>query len=217
MTRPEGGIRPMAGLERLRRPVAARPAAERCEICGKPVGPGHSHVADLDQRAVRCACQGCYLLFTHPGAARGRYRAIPSRYRYDPAPQLTAEQWAALGVPVRIAFFFRHSALGQYVCHYPGSAGVAEAAIPQQAWAGVLAANPGMAADLEPDVEALLVRRHASGGFELYAVPIDACYELAGLVRVHWKESQGGPQVWADIETLLGRLRARSAAPGGPA
>ncbi|MDQ1651894.1 MAG: hypothetical protein QOI35_1094 [Cryptosporangiaceae bacterium] len=208
----------MAALERLRRPVAAaEPPVEHCEICGKPVGPAHSHVADLDQRAVRCACQGCYLLFTHPGAARGRYRAIPSRYRYDPAPRLTAGQWAELGVPVRIAFFFRHTALGQYVCHYPGAAGAAEASIPQETWAGVLAANPAMADGLEPDVEALLVWRRSTGDFELYAVPIDACYELAGLVRVNWKDAEGGPRVWADIEAFLGRLRARSGALGGPA
>jgi hypothetical protein len=205
--------RPLAGLQRLRQPAPARPAVERCDLCGEQVPPGHSHVADLDKRAVRCACQGCYLLFTHPGAARGRFKAIPQRYRYEPAPQLTAEQWAALGIPVRIAFFFHHSSLGQYVCHYPGAGGAAEATIPQQTWTDVLAANPSVA-DLEPDVEALLVWRRDDRSFEAFAVPIDACYELAGLVRIGWKGAHGGSAVWADIEAFLGRLRDRGATPG---
>ena len=36
---------------------------------------------------------------------------------------------------------------------------------------------------MEPDVEALLVRRERDASFECYLVPIDACYELTGIVR----------------------------------
>ena len=45
---------------------------------------------------------------------------------------------------------------------------------------------------LEPDVEALLVRRGDAGavaGRRALLVPVDACYRLVGLVRLHWKGS----------------------------
>ncbi len=45
-------------------------------------------------------------------------------------------------------------------------------------------ANPALA-DLEPDVEAFLVRADRSvGGAECFVVPIDACYELVGRLRM---------------------------------
>jgi len=64
------------------------------------------------------------------------------------------------------------------------------------------------------DVEAALVRRH-EGAFECFVVPIDACYELVGLVRSHWTGVAGGAEVWARIEAFFDRLRERSASPGG--
>src|SRR5207244_12105985 len=93
----------LAGLQRLRQPRAPVRAGERCELCGTDIADVHGHIADLQERGVLCACRSCYLLFTQDGAGRGRYRAIPERYRYDPAPQLTDAQWDELQIPVRIA------------------------------------------------------------------------------------------------------------------
>ena len=53
-------------------------------MCAEPVGDGHSHVVNLDSRQIMCTCRACYLLFTHQGAAGGRYRAVPDRYLHDP-------------------------------------------------------------------------------------------------------------------------------------
>jgi hypothetical protein len=72
----------------------------------------------------------------------------------------------------------------------------------------VVAANPAMT-DLAPDVEALLVRR-TGDGFECYLVPIDACYELVGLVRLHWKGFDGGQEAWEAIDGFFDAVRERS-------
>jgi len=63
--------------------------------------------------------------------------------------------------------------------------------------------------DLTPDVEALLVQR-AGEGFECFLVPIDACYELVGLVRMHWKGFDGGEEAWEAIGGFFDAVRERS-------
>ena len=94
---------------------AAAQAEEACELCAAPIGPAHGHLADLENSTLNCACRACYLLFTEPGAGRGRYRAVPDRYLRDPARPLTAAEWAGLDVPVGLAFFLHSSQRGQ-VC-----------------------------------------------------------------------------------------------------
>jgi hypothetical protein len=191
--------------------VGEKPKAapgEACEMCAEPVGDGHSHVVNLDSRQILCTCRACYLLFTHQGAAGGRYRAVPDRYPRDPSFSLGEGQWEALQIPVRVAFFFNNSDMGRVVAFYPSPAGATESLLPLEAWADVVAANPVMT-DLAPDVEALLVQR-AGDGFECFLVPIDACYELVGLVRMHWKGFDGGEEAWAAIDAFFERVRERS-------
>ena len=43
----------------------------------------------------------------------------------------------------------------------------------------------------EPDVEALLVNR-VGAVREYFIVPIDECYKLVGLIRLHWRGLSGG-------------------------
>ena len=183
-------------------------AGERCELCTTPVGEPHGHVVQLDSRRLLCTCRACYLLFTHEGAAGGRYRAVPDRYLYDPAFALSEAQWDAVQIPVRTAFFFRNSSLGRWVAFYPSPAGATESLLPLETWEEVLAANPRMA-EAAPDVEALLVHRGPER-FECWLVPIDACYELVGRVRLHWKGFDGGQEVWEQIEAFFAGLRERS-------
>jgi hypothetical protein len=181
---------------------------EACEMCAEPIGDGHSHVVNLDSRNILCTCRACYLLFTHQGAAGGRYRAVPDRYLHDPSFKLDDVQWEALQIPVRVAFFFDNSAMGQVVAFYPSPAGATESLLPLEAWADVVAANPALT-DLAPDVEALLVQRTGEG-FECFLIPIDACYELVGLVRMHWKGFDGGQEAWEAIDGFFDRLREQS-------
>jgi hypothetical protein len=165
-------------------------------------------VADLTGRTVLCACTACYLLFTADGAARGRYRAIPDRYRYDPAFRITAAQWNTLAIPVDLVFVFHHSGQDRAVAFYPSPAGATESLLPLATWAELTAANP-IVADLRPDVEAVLLRRGAAG-VEAYLLPIDACYDLVGRVRLHWRGFDGGEAVWREVEAFFADLRERA-------
>jgi Family of unknown function (DUF5947) len=188
-----------------------RPVGEHCEMCGENVLEQHAHVVDLDTRRLLCACRPCMLLFTAAGAGRGNFRAVPERYLTDPQFLLDAAQWEQLQVPVSMAFFFHNSVLDRVVAHYPSPAGATESLLDLAAWEEVVAANP-LAAALAPDVEALVVRRaeRGEGQDECYLVPIDACYELVGRLRMHWSGFDGGAEVRADLESFFADLRDRA-------
>jgi hypothetical protein len=209
------------GLRRFREPYQpyqpsprspARAAGERCEMCAEPIGADHGHVVNVESRALMCTCPACRLLFTHDAA--GRYRAVPDRYLYAPSFRMSAADWDELQIPVRTAFFFRNSALGRTVAFYPSPAGATESLLPLDTWERVLAANPAVA-DSEPDVEALLIDRGPQG-FSCHLVPIDACYRLVGLVRLHWKGFDGGQEAWDAIDGFFAGLRERSQVVPGP-
>jgi hypothetical protein len=204
---------PAGGLRRfLERPRPRPRPGEVCELCGEQIPDQHSHVVNLDARNLMCTCRACYLLFTARGAAGGRYLAVPDRYLYDPAAAIEPAQWDAIQIPVNMAFFFVNSALSRFVAFYPSPAGATESMLELDTWAEILAANPELA-DPEPDVEALLVRKAPRGegeGFECWLVPIDACYELVGRVKKHWKGFDGGAELWEDLNGFLDRLRQRA-------
>jgi Family of unknown function (DUF5947) len=206
-----------AGRERYERAAAegpVRPADERCEMCAEPIGEPHGHVANLEDRRILCTCRPCTLLFTHAGAGserRGdgdapvrRFRTVPERYRYDPDFAMSEADWDELAIPVRMAFFFRNSGMGRTVAFYPSPGGATESELPLDAWVRILAANAAVA-DVEPDVEALLIDRETGA----YLVPIDACYALVGLVRLYWKGFDGGEEAWRRIDAFFAGLRDR--------
>lgn len=186
---------------------------EECEFCTEALPAEHSHVADVEVRSVKCSCRGCYLLFSSEGAAAGRYRAIPDGAVFDPSFVLTAAQWDALQVPVGICFFFHNSSLGKTVAFYPSPAGATESLLPLDVWDELSDANPALRAML-PDVQALLVRRPSRGDVgsdnECYVVPIDACYELVGIIRRTWKGFDGGEEAHTAIDGFFSHLRERS-------
>lgn len=181
---------------------------QRCEMCAEPIGEWHGHVVDIEGRGLMCTCRPCALLFTKEGAALGRYKAVPERYRHATDVPLAAATWDSIGIPVAMAFFFANSALGHTVAFYPSPAGATESLLSLDAWKDLLAATPALA-DVKPDVEALLVHKTDSG-FECFLVPIDACYTLVGLVRMHWKGFDGGEEAWTAIHEFFDGLRERS-------
>jgi hypothetical protein len=190
----------------------ATPQGEVCELCSVGIGDEHPHVVNLERRNLLCTCRPCYLLFTPDGAGRGNFRAVPNRYlAADQA--LSQQQWDALQVPVGMAFFFRNSLLGRMVALYPGPAGATESLLDLHAWNDIASSTP-LAAEMQDDVEALIVRRDRENdqrhGPETFLVPIDACYELVGLLRLHWTGFDGGPEARADIDAFFERVRARA-------
>lgn len=187
------------------------PAEERCELCAVPIGPDHGHVVDLHNRQLMCGCRPCTLLFTRTGAGGGRYRAVPERVLRDPGLALTDADWEALQIPVGMAFFFRNSSMDKVVAFYPSPAGATESELSLSTWEDGLGRSR-LAAALEDDVEALLVRRSrtasAEDRYDVFLAPIDACYELVGRVRAHWRGFDGGSEAWAAIDDVFDRLRA---------
>lgn len=195
------------GLARFLRPPEQAPE-RACEMCGADFGEKHQHVVDLESRNLVCTCRACYLLFTHEGAAQGRYKAVPDRLLHDPSPALDEAAWDELQVPVRIAFFFYNSQLGRIVGFYPSPAGATESLLPLNAWDALAETNPMFGA-IEPDVEAILLE-HSRRGSQAFLVPIDVCYELVGLMRLKWKGFDGGEVAQHAIDAFLESLRARS-------
>lgn len=187
----------------------SRPLGEYCEMCGADVPGEHSHVVDLDTRRLLCTCRPCALLFTAAGAGRGNFRSVPDRYLTDPQFRINAGRWEELQVPVSVAFFFHNSVLDRVVAHYPSPAGATESLLDLSAWAAIVGENP-LAAALEPDVEALVVRRDRDAAHEYYVVPIDTCYELVGRVRMHWSGFDGGAEVRADLDAFFADVRSRA-------
>lgn len=192
--------------------AAREPVIPRCELCNQPISDEHGHVVDLNNRGLKCTCRPCYILFTPEGSGGQRFRAVPDRYRYMPRFRMADATWDEIGIPVRMAFFFHNSAIHETVAFYPSPAGATESLLPLEAWQEVMAANPELA-DILDDVEALLVNRAdrgANGGFECYAVPIDACYHLVGIVKMRWKGFDGGEEAWQAINEFFAELRERS-------
>ncbi|MET7455662.1 DUF5947 family protein [Streptomyces sp. NPDC005574] len=196
------GARP--GAPGLRRFLDERPPArERCELCAVTLtGTDHRHLVDVDRRALVCACVPCALLMEQPGAASaGRFRAVPARYLTDPDHHLDEGAWERLQIPVGVAFFFHNAALDRLVALYPSPAGATESELDPATWTDVLG-DSRLAAMLESDVEALLLRR-VDGRCVCYLVPIDVCYELVGRMRLLWQGFDGGAEARAALDTFF--------------
>lgn len=197
----------LASLARPAPPPAAT-AAARCELCGGVLPDEHRHVADVEARTLLCACRSCVVLLARPGAGGRHFRLVPERVVRLDGFRLAEEQWASLRLPVELAFFFRSTPAGRVVGFYPSPLGATESQLELDAWQTLEDENP-ILRELEPDVEALLVDR-ARGAREHFLVPIDRCYELVALIRAHWRDLAGGPQVWDEIAQFFERLRAQA-------
>jgi len=184
--------------------------AGRCDICGGPLAEHHAHVLRRDPRGVLCGCSPCAALFRDPAASGGRMRTVPDRVLSDARASVPDAQWAALGVPVGLAFFVVDSRTGQCTGHCPSPAGPVEIEIDPAAWDAIAVRLPLVRA-MQADVEALLVHRPRSGDTTVLVAPIDACYALTGTVRMHWRGFDGGDEAKRAIDTAVAALRARSA------
>ena len=190
-------------------PPAPPPAPEeKCEMCGEVIPAEHAHVADLQDSSLLCTCRACYLLFTPVEAGRGRYRAVPDRYLADPAHPLSPGDWEDLEIPVALAFFLRSSQQEEVAAFYPSPAGATECRLDLAAWDRVAAGHPLLTA-ADTDVEALLIAK-TDDTVEHFLVPIDACYELAGRMRLTWRGFDGGSEARQSIDEFLTGVRSRA-------
>ncbi len=199
--------RSFAALRSFARPPAPAVALEHCELCSVALAPAHRHLLEMKTRKVWCACDSCALRFD--GLLGGRFKVIPRDPRSLPLFEMTDAEWEDLSLPIGMAFFFHSTPAGRMMALYPSPAGATESLLPLTAWEALVEKNPPLAA-LEPDVEALLVNR-VSEARDYFIAPIDACFELVGTIRIHWRGLSGGDDVWREIASYFARLSERAA------
>ena len=209
----EHSAAPLDILRQFARKREMRPAEEQCELCSAEIAADHRHLLELSRRTLICVCRPCSILFGDPGSGGGKYKLVSSRYLFLPDFQMTDEQWDELTIPVNMAYMFHSTLANHVVAFYPSPAGAMESMLSLEGWDALVSNNPVLN-DLEPDVEALLINRVQNRGGdsyrEHYVVPIDACYELVGLIRLKWKGLSGGEEVWKAIAEYFTGLRKRA-------
>jgi hypothetical protein len=155
---------------------------------------------------ITCACDPCALRFEL--VLDGRYKLIPRDAHALPDFQLDDAQWEDFALPIDLAFIVHSTPAKRTLALYPSPAGATESLLPLSAWDAFVTANPALA-QMQADVEALLVNR--VGERRLYYIaPIDVCFQLVGLMRIHWRGLSGGEEVWREIDAFFARLADRA-------
>jgi len=188
--------------------LARRPVErEACEFCSLSLPPSHRHLVEVAAHRIVCACDACALRFDN---VIGRWKLIPRDSRRIDSFRMTDAQWESLSLPIGLAFFSLSTATGKVTAMYPSPAGATESLVPLSNWAALVEQNVALA-QMQPDVEALLVNRLKERR-EYFLAAIDTCYELVGIVRLHWRGFSGGDRVWDELDRFFERLRG-SASP----
>jgi hypothetical protein len=199
-----------SGFDKLRQFARRDRPLERCELCSVGLSPAHPHLIELAQRRLLCTCDACAILFSGQGV---KFKRVPRRVRSLSGFQLTDAEWNGLMVPINMVFFFESSIEDRVIALYPSPAGATESLLALESWNEIVERNPVLK-EMESDVEGLLVNRLGySRGFsaaEYYLLPIDECYKLVGLIRMHWKGLSGGTEVWRELGDFFSSLKVRS-------
>jgi hypothetical protein len=183
-------------------------AQEHCELCGEPIPSEHRHLLEAATRAILCVCRPCSILFDREAASEGRYRLIPDRHLFLEDFEMDDARWDSLRIPVDMAFFFHSAPAERVVAFYPSPMGPTESLLKLGTWEELEGKNPVLKG-MKRDVEALLVNR-VRGAREHFLVPMDECYSLVGLIRLHWRGLSGGKEVWEEIDRFFEKLKKRS-------
>lgn len=192
---------PLEALRRFARPTVAA-EVEECDFCSVPLPPTHRHLLETGTRKIICACDACALRFDN---VVGRFKLVPRDSHRLSDFRLTDAQWESFSLPIALAFFYRDSAANKVIALYPSPAGAMESLLPISSWERVVSDNR-ILGEMQPDVEALLVNR-LNDRREFYLAPIDVCFELVGLIRMHWRGFSGGDKVWHEIEQFFQRFK----------
>ena len=205
---------PAAGNESafavLRQFARKRRVGEVCELCSSGLATEHQHLIEPAARKLVCVCEACAILFS--SQASSRFRRVPRRIRFLPGFQISDAQWEGLMIPIELAFFFKSESTGKVSAFYPGPAGAIESLLSLETWTDIEDENPALR-ELQPEVEALIANRVGANrgtAAQYYIAPIDECYKLVGLIRLHWHGLSGGTEVWREVGNFFASLKERT-------
>jgi hypothetical protein len=200
------GQAPSNWVATIKRFVKAGFPVERCELCAEEIPANHGHLVEIATRRFLCSCESC----AQSLGAGDKFRLVAPKTELLYDFHLTDSEWDAMRLPTDIVFFFLSAKDKRPVAIYPSPAGGLESALSLEAWSQLVVANPTLA-DMNPDVEALLVNR-TEGAREYYRVSIDRCYALIGLIRTRWSGLSGGADVWDEIRRFFTSLNEADSA-----
>ncbi|HET7625003.1 MAG TPA: DUF5947 family protein [Verrucomicrobiae bacterium] len=187
----------------LRKFAQPRGQAERCEFCSLELNSEHRHVLETATRKISCACDSCALRFDN---VVGQWKLIPRDARRLPDFQMTDPQWESFSLPINLAFFFHSTPAKKIIALFPSPAGATESLVQLTTWETLVLENPVLS-EIQSDIEALLVNRLNSSR-DYFLAPIDVCFELVGIIRLHWRGLSGGEKVRTEIEKFFAKLNS---------
>jgi hypothetical protein len=182
------------------------PPAEHCELCSQELPAEHAHLLQPDTGKLVCSCDVCAVLFSS-GESK-RYKRVPRDIETLSGFVISEEQWADFRLPINLMFFVASTPAQRILAYYPSPAGAVESLLSLEAWDALVEVNPVLAT-FECDVEALLVNR-VNGERAYFRAPIDECFKLVGIIRIHWRGLSGGTEVWDEVSRFFTYLRERS-------
>ncbi len=189
--------------------IAARSGVEDdewCDLCKTTIPADHRHLLNLIERRIECVCESCWAL----RSGDAEYRPVGGRTLWLSSLEIPEEVWASFQVPIGLAFFMESSIAGCVVALYPSPAGATESELHFSSWSRMVQLNP-LLADLEPDIEGLIVNRLSDP--PCYAIaPIDRCYALTGAIKVNWEGISGGSKVGEAVAAFFEELQSQAVA-----
>ena len=197
---------PMMPVDATGGPGAGAAGTEVCDLCGISIPDDHRHLLHLVERRIVCSCEACWAM----RAAEGDYRPTGNRTLWLPDLDVPDDLWASFQIPIGLSFFMESTVTACVVAMYPSPAGATESELHFESWNRMLELNPVLR-DLEPDIEGLMVNRLADPRVYVIA-PIDRCYELTGLIKVHWEGISGGTGVEQAVAEFFEDLRGKAVA-----
>ncbi len=200
------GLRGLASAQSAAAPAppTVAPDGESCDLCGVGIGEDHRHLLHLSERRIVCSCEACWAM----RAGEGDYRPTGNRTVWLPDLDLPDDLWASFQIPIGLAFFMSSTVTACVVAMYPSPAGATESELHFETWARMVELNPVLA-DLEPDIEGLIVNRLIDP--PSYAIaPIDRCYALTGAIKATWEGISGGTGVDRAVTRFFEDLRAQA-------
>jgi Family of unknown function (DUF5947) len=184
--------------------LPARAIEELCDLCRTTVPEDHRHLLNLVERRIECVCESCWAL----RSGDAEYRPTGGRTLWLAELQLPDEVWAGFQIPIGLAFFMESTIAGCVVALYPSPGGATESELHFSSWSRMIELNP-ILADLEPDIEGLIVNRMSEP--PAYAIaPIDRCYALTGTIKLNWEGISGGPKVREAVSAFFEDLHAQA-------